>query len=360
MINETASSKDYLFDHEAPRSGGPQCLKANETGQHHRSGCGGPGRCTDPVGRRGVSANGTSADDDREAAVILLSMALVEIRYLAGSMRRETGEATPEEDLDRIRFLANLVHNLPRVTQPPVHRPSRRNVPPKARERAMLERPMSYTWNTAGPKGRAWITARLDRADRPWTPPPLPTAPTSPPVLTWGQRLALPGRWPVQPPDGLPPLPQHAHVLKELESEAVLDLFAEAGRLRLGLGTGGAWLRAHLAKDGTHYLVPDPASYYWPGNSDGACGKIRWWQCTALLQMSDGAQVTSMVAVLPETFTALPSTLPRRKQRRLLHLARATSRGTYLWGRDHKADCGPTTCGFTPDEATEPVGPDPS
>jgi hypothetical protein len=28
------------------------------------------------------------------------------------------------------------------------------------------------------------------------------------------------------------PLPQHAHVLKELESEAVLDLFAEAGRLR--------------------------------------------------------------------------------------------------------------------------------
>jgi hypothetical protein len=97
----------------------------------------------------------------------------------------------------------------------------------------MLERPMSYTWNTADPKGRAWITARPDRADRPWTPPPpLPTTPTGPPVLTWGQRLALPGRWPVQPPDGLPPLPQHAHVLKELESEAVLDLFAEAGRLR--------------------------------------------------------------------------------------------------------------------------------
>ena len=36
-----------------------------------------------------MSANGTSADDDREAAVILLSMALVEIRYLAGSMRAE-------------------------------------------------------------------------------------------------------------------------------------------------------------------------------------------------------------------------------------------------------------------------------
>lgn len=305
--------------------------------------------------------NGTSADEDREAAVVLLSTALIEIRHLAGSVRHESGEATPEEDLERIRFLANLVHNLPRVTQPPVHRPSRRNEPPKARERAMLERPMSYTWNTAGPEGRAWITARLARADHPWTPPPpLPTASTNPPVLTLWQRLALPGRWPVQPPNGLLPLPRTAHVLKEVDTEAVLELFDEAGRLRLGLGAGGPWLRAHLAKDGTHYLVPDPASYYWPGNSNGRGGKIGWWQCTALLQMSDGAQVTSMVAVLPETFTALPSTLPRRTQRQLLHLARATERDTYLWSRGHKADCGPTTCGFAPNGPAELSRSDPS
>ena len=292
----------------------------------------------------------------------LLSMALIEIRHLAGPARRESGEATPEEDLERIRFLSNLVHNLPRVTQPPVHRPLRRNAPPSTRERAMLERPLSYTWNTAGPQGRAWITARLDRAGSPWTPPPpLPTPPATPPDLTWRQRLALPGRWPVQPPDGLSPLPQAAHVLKELDTEAVLDLFEEARRLKLGLGTSVPYLRAHLAKDGIHYLVPDPAGYYWPGNPDGPGGKILWWQCTALLQMSDGAQVADRVAVVPETFTALPATLPRRKQRQLLHFARATERDTGVWGHDHKADCGPTTCGFTPPgEPTRPTESDPS
>jgi hypothetical protein len=61
--------------------------------------------------------------------------------------------------------------------------------------------------------------------------------------------------------------------------------------------------------------------------------------------MCDGEQVSSMVAVLPETFIALPSTLPRKRQLRLVHVARATERDTYLWGRDHKADCDPLLCG---------------
>ncbi|MEO3860585.1 hypothetical protein [Acrocarpospora sp. B8E8] len=119
----------------------------------------------------------------------------------------------------------------------------------------------------------------------------------------------------------------------------------EAARLRLGLDKGGPWLRAHLAPDSTDYLVPDPADYYWPDPS----GNIRWWQCTALLQMFDGEQVTGMVAVLPATFTALPSTLPRWQQRRLVHLARATERDTYLWRRDHKTECSPQRCGYTPE-----------
>jgi hypothetical protein len=45
--------------------------------------------------------------------------------------------------------------------------------------------------------------------------------------------------------------------------------------------------------------------------------------------MQDSEQVTSMLAVLPEAFTALPSNLPRRQQLRLVHLARATERDTY-------------------------------
>lgn len=99
-----------------------------------------------------------------------------------------------------------------------------------------------------------------------------------------------------------------------------------------------------------HYLLPNPASYYWPGTqiSDGEIG---WWQCTALLRMRDGEQVSDMVAVLPDTFTALPSTVPRRQQLRLAHHARSTERDTYLWGQDHKAECNPEFCGYIP-EAT--------
>lgn len=137
-------------------------------------------------------------------------------------------------------------------------------------------------------------------------------------------------------------------------SSAVCALYEEAGRLRLGLGTGGPWLRAHPNPDGVHYLVPDPANYYWPGNPSGKGGMIRWWQCTALLRMYDGEQVSGMLAVLPETFAALPSTLPRREQLRLVHLARATERDTYLWGRDHKASCGLQLCGYVPKPPTVP------
>ncbi|WP_189602183.1 hypothetical protein [Streptomyces lateritius] len=57
-------------------------------------------------------------------------------------------------------------------------------------------------------------------------------------------------------------------------------------------------------------------NYYWPGNPNGRGGEIDWWQSTMLLRMYNGDQVSGMVAVLPETFTALPSTLPRKEHRR--------------------------------------------
>ena len=70
--------------------------------------------------------------------------------------------------------------------------------------------------------------------------------------------------------------------------------------------------------------------------------------------MSDGEQVSGMLAVLPQTFIALPSTLPRGEQLRLVHLVRGTQRDTYLWGRDHKAGCGPQLCGYIPEAADVP------
>jgi hypothetical protein len=65
--------------------------------------------------------------------------------------------------------------------------------------------------------------------------------------------------------------------------------------------------------------------------------------------MSGGEQVGSMLAVLPETFIALPSNLPRKEQLRLIHRARSTERDTYLWGRDHEAECDPQLCGYVPE-----------
>ena len=289
----------------------------------------------------------------------MAARAFLEIRYLAGDARRASDDWSPEDDLERIRFLANVCHNMPGIARPRPWRPSRRGAPGSSVQQAMAKRPMGRAWHTTGPEGRAWMLRHIENAGLGWTPPPpLPARRKGPSPMTLRQRAdVLLGRWPVKPPTGQEPLPPEARVLKALDADAICALFDEAGRLRLGLGKGGPWLRAHLATDEVHYLVPDPANYYWPGAPDGRGGGIRWWQCTALLRMCDGEQVSGMIAVLPETFAALPSTLPRRKQVRLVHRVRATERDTYLWSRDHEAECGPQRCGFVP-EATDAPAPD--
>ncbi|MFF9344900.1 hypothetical protein ACF1CG_34740 [Streptomyces sp. NPDC014773] len=288
---------------------------------------------------------------DRDVAALLAARAFIEIRHLAGSTLHESGD-TPEEILERIRFLANLAHNLPGVARPRPAISSRLGTRPGSREQAMAARPMTGVWHTAGPKGQAWILRHIEQAGRNWTPPPpLPERRKGPSPMTprqWAGLLL--GRWPVRTPAGRQPLPAAANVLKPLDTETLCVLHDEARRLRLGLGGGEPWLRAHLDPDGVHYLLPNPASYYWPGTPINDA-EIGWWQCTALLRMSDGEQVSGMVAVLPETFTALPSTLPRWQQLRLAHRARSTERDAYLWGRDHKAECTPELCGYVP-EAT--------
>ncbi|WP_134130687.1 hypothetical protein [Kribbella pratensis] len=293
---------------------------------------------------------------DRRVAALLAAKAFTEIRYLAGDVRRRSEDSSSDEDLDRIRFLADLCHNMPGIAQPRRWQQSRRGASPTSLEQAMAKRPMSWIWNTSSHEGRAWMLAHIEQEVRTWTPPPLlPLHRKGPaPMIPRHRAGVLLGRWPVRAPAGRQPLSAAAHVLKALDTDAVCALHEEAGRLRLGLGKGGPWLRAHLDPDGVHYLVPDPADYYWPGNPDGRGGEIRWWQCTALLRMYDGEQVSSMVSVLPETFTALPSTLPRREQLRLVHLARATERDTDLWGRDHEAECDPQLCGYVAEATDNP------
>ncbi|MCP2329465.1 hypothetical protein HDA40_007972 [Hamadaea flava] len=297
---------------------------------------------------------------DRHVAALLAARAFTEIRYLAFSARQAHEDQPTDDVLERIRFLADLCHNLPGITRPRRWWLSRRGAPLSRREQAMNDRPMSWTWNTASPEGQAWMLRHIEQDGLRWRPPPpLPVYHRRSPSLTLRQETgALLGGWPVKAPAGVQPLPPEANVLKALDSISICALHEEAERLRLGLGKGGPWLKAHLDPDGIHYLVPDPASYYWPGRPNGRGGEIRWWQCTALLRMYDGEQVSSMIAVLPETFTALPSSLPSREQRRLVRLARATERDTYLWGRDHKTKCGPEVCGYTPDAAENPPAAD--
>ncbi|MFH8621040.1 hypothetical protein ACH4A8_03895 [Streptomyces vietnamensis] len=125
--------------------------------------------------------------------------------------------------------------------------------------------------------------------------------------------------------------------------DGLFALHQEAERLRLGLGKSSPWFYAHLDADSACYIFPDPAPYYWP---DADAGR-HWWQCRVPVRMIDGEPVTSSLAVLPETFTALPSTVPRRRQRRLAFTSRLTERDVYLWGRDHDTVCSPDYCGYT-------------
>jgi hypothetical protein len=174
-----------------------------------------------------------------------------------------------------------------------------------------------------------------------WTPPPpLPTPRKG--VAEWGlrQRLRVLAGWPVHTPPGRQRLPRQARVLKELDRDQMYALYEEAGHERLGLGSGGLGFRAHLDPFAKHYLFPDPADYYWPSDDR------RWWQCRALLRMVDGEQISGSLAVLPETFTALASTMPRTRQRRLALTARMLEWDYYLWFRDHENICSPQRCGY--------------
>lgn len=71
---------------------------------------------------------------DRDIAALLAARAFTEIRYLAGDVRRSSEDRSPEEDLDRIRFLADLCHNMPGIARPRPWRPSRQERRRKAEE----------------------------------------------------------------------------------------------------------------------------------------------------------------------------------------------------------------------------------
>ncbi|GGM67718.1 hypothetical protein GCM10011608_61170 [Micromonospora sonchi] len=279
--------------------------------------------------------------DDRTVAGLLAYHALIEIRSSAGKSRRQPETASTDEVLERIRFLADLAHNLPLVARPQGRwRPSRPGLISR-RDRAMQTRPMSWTWNTSGERGREWILRHIAQAGYRWTPPPPLPAPRKD-AAAWNLRqgLRVLAGWPVRTPPGRQPLPRQARILKALDRDQMYALYEEAGSRRLGMGSASPELRAHLDPNAPHYLFPDPADYYWP-NEDRP-----WWECRVLLRMVDGEPITGSLTVLPETFTALPSTVSGIRQRRLALTARMLERDYYLWWRDHEKDCSPQRCGY--------------
>jgi hypothetical protein len=167
----------------------------------------------------------TDAAADRWVAGQLAYEALVEIRSLAGTARREPESLSPDEALDRIRFLADLAHNLPLVArQRDRWRPSRPGASSR-RDRAMRARPMSWTWETGGQPGQEWMLSRLARAGLPWTPPPpLPTARRDHGEWTLRQPLRVLAGWPVRTPPGRRPLPRPARKPKALDRNGVVTL----------------------------------------------------------------------------------------------------------------------------------------
>jgi hypothetical protein len=240
---------------------------------------------------------------DRVLARHLAYLAFIEIRSTAGGPTRTPAKSTPAEALAHVRFLADLCHNLPLGDG---RRPDRsRTRPLSRREVAMRERPMSWTWNTAGPQGRAWILAHVAKLNLDWTPPPpLPTPYVVLPPFTLRQRMRFLTRWPV----GVPRGQRMLKVYETAHSPELAGLIDPAAE---------------------HYVFPDPSPY------DGRRAELL---CRLLLRMVDGAEITSHVRLAPEVFAALPSTVPFWRQRLLAHRARLIERDLGLWMRDQ--DCG--------------------
>jgi len=270
--------------------------------------------------------------DDFEAANIVVHKALVEIRFLAGN--RPSWDRTSEANLDRIRFLANMCHNMPTTPRGRRNSAGRRDRPP-----------MSWARNTSGPEARSLILEWIEKDGCQWTPPPpIPLKRKGIPRRSLRQRATVLTGWPVQPPKGRSQLPVEARRLKALGADAVCALFEEAGRFRPDTGKVSPWLRAHLDPNAVHYVVPDPETYAWP-HSDGP-RPIAWWNSRLLLTMRDGEHVKSTVPVMPERFAALPDNVPRHRQHRLLHALRGLERDTYFWRKDHEAVCDPGRCEY--------------
>jgi hypothetical protein len=252
---------------------------------------------------------------ERRVRVIngLLRDALIEIRVLA--FRPETSRH-PDGNLEEIRLIADVCHNLPGAFTPR----------PVGEFDALI-----WTWQTANEFQRSWLRTHFDRMGV--DPAFLEQAPRFPPPATAPDTRPSWRRW---------QLPRAPSAFTAVDTETYVALVRHA---REGIQPDpkyGAvreayigWMLEHLDPDGSHILRPSR-----PGETMfGPEGRGDVTQYRALLMMCDGALIvdhphlrTSDIRVLPTNLSlasrlALAAVPPRRRER-----------DAYLWSRDHRAD----------------------
>ncbi|MFE5581911.1 hypothetical protein [Kitasatospora sp. NPDC056531] len=93
--------------------------------------------------------------------------------------------------------------------------------------------------------------------------------------------------------------------VKALDTPALLRLEERALDLGLSQRLDPAWVRAHAAPGGRHYLRP--ALWHALSHRPELPGQLR---CAVLLAVRTGEYLRSLLDVLPEDFTALPGAVP--------------------------------------------------
>ncbi|MER0484117.1 hypothetical protein ABR737_38265 [Streptomyces sp. Edi2] len=94
--------------------------------------------------------------------------------------------------------------------------------------------------------------------------------------------------------------------LKALDTASLLRLEERAGELGLNQRLSPAWVEAHAASDGTHYL--------WPGlwvSLSHRPGIPRQLRCELLIALRAGERVRSLLDVLPDDFAPLTQVTSR-------------------------------------------------
>ncbi|MBP2586889.1 hypothetical protein J3A78_007367 [Streptomyces sp. PvR006] len=109
-----------------------------------------------------------------------------------------------------------------------------------------------------------------------------------------------------------PPVPRE---VKRLDTAALLALEERALELVLNQRLDPAWVEAHAASDGTHYLWPA----VW-NNLPHRPEVPRQLRCELLLALRGGQHVMSLLDMLPEDFAPLPRVTSRDEGMRVSRL----------------------------------------